>query len=201
MRGQQSGYGIDRIDLDAAPSLQVQYVSVLALLSGYVVLVLTSVFIMDWFYMEYPFGGRQSVDLWAATMCDSPAGCVSAPLERAGFGSFRPFAVITLWFTALSSSALFVRTGAFLFGVRVSRRVSTVASVLLGVGAVCVLAMVFAWPPPHPLGAAVRPSLAPFVLVAAQVIGLLAIGLEIREQRAPRPDRGGGVPNARVVLR
>jgi hypothetical protein len=201
MRGRQSGFGIERVDIDAPPNLQVQYVSVLALLSCYLALVLTSVFIMDWFYVGYSYGARQSVDLWAATMCDSPAGCVSAPLERAGFAGIRPFAVLALWFTALSSAALLVRTGAFLFGLRVSRRVSTIASILLGVSTLCVLAMVFAMPTPSPDNATVQPSFAPFMLVAAQVIGLLAIGLEVRDHRAPAPDRGGGVPRAHVVQR
>lgn len=204
VRGQQSGYGIDRVDIDAPANLQVQYVSVLALLSCYVALVLMSVFIMDWFVVRYPsnFGGwggaRESVDLWAVSTCDPSFGCVSTPLERGGFSAFRPFAVTTLWLTALSAAALLLRTGAFLLGVRVSRRVSTIASVLLGVSALAVLAMVFSIPPPSPHGASVHPSAAPFLLVTAHVIGLLSIGLALREPRTHVVGRAG-VPSARLL--
>ena len=63
------------------------------------VLILVSLFVMDWFKRS----SGESVDLWVANTCDPSFGCISTSFERHGWGEFRPYAIMTLWTTGMSA--------------------------------------------------------------------------------------------------
>ena len=199
MRGEQTGFGLD--PLEPADD-HVTYSYVLVLVSAYVALILVSVFVMDWFIVDSTsYGvGPHSVDLWAATSCDPSYGCISAPLERLGYSGFRPFAVVTLWTTALAAAFVLARCGAFLLGRRVWPQISAFAFGMIAVCVATVLALAFDGIPRPPYkGITIHVTPAPFVLLAAHVVGLLAVAAAVRRNRRVRPDRAPPIPRARIV--
>jgi len=196
MRGEQTGVGIDQPVDDHAT-----YSYVLVLVAAYVALILVSVFVMDWFIVDAHWGvGRHSVDLWAATTCDPSFGCISAPLEKLGYGAFRPHAIITLWTTACSGAFVLLRCGAYLLGLRLWHRIAAFAYVLIGfsVASVIVLALE-GIPKSKYVSVVIHASPAPFVLLAAHVVGLLAVAATARSYGRVRPDRAPKIPRARIV--
>lgn len=195
MRGEQTGVGVEPPGDDRAT-----YSYVVVLASAYIALILVSVFVMDWFISGgYGYGlGRSSVDLWAASTCDPVVGCVSAPLEHR-YAHFRPFAVVTLWTTATCAAFVLLRCGAYVLGLRCWRGVTACAYVMLAASATSVLVLIGAVPHSTHSMLATRMTPAPFVLLAAQVIGLLAVAAAVRQPGRVRPDRAPRIPRARIV--
>lgn len=197
MRGEQTGCGIEPLE---PAGERVTYVYVLVLVAAYLALILVSVFVMDWFKRgSYGWGfGKQSIDLWVATTCDPYFGCTSTSFERLGWGEFRPYAIITLWTTAMSAVMVLVRTGSYLLGMRAWRHIPVFAFMLLGISAVSVLVTVLDGVP-HPDGPATEMTPAPFVLLAAHFVGLLAMACVTGRSFARGVGRNQRLPNARVV--
>jgi len=172
MRGEQTGCGIEPVE---PASERATYIYVLVLVSAYLALILVSVFVMDWFKRAaYGYEWKQSIDLWVATTCSPYLGCTSAPFERLGWGEFRAYADVTLWTTAMSATLVLVRTGSYLLGLRVWRHLPAFAYALLGISVVSVLVSVFDGVP-HPAGPTTEMTPAPFVLLAAHFVGLVAM--------------------------
>jgi len=191
MRGEQTGCGIEPVE---PAGERVTYIYVLALVSAYLALILVSVFVMDWFKRS----SGESVDLWVANTCDPSFGCISTSFERHGWGEFRPYAIMTLWTTGMSAVMVLVRTGAYLLGMRVWRHIPVFAFMLLGISAASVLVTALDGVP-HPAGPTTEMTPAPFVLLAAHFVGLLAIACVTGRSFSRRTMRASRLPNARVV--
>jgi len=154
-----------------------------------VALVVLGVFVLDWFVV-----GRMSIDLWAVCRCDSPAGCASHPLASAGLGGFHLYAAATLWLTAFAIVPVLIQTGGYLLGKRPWKYTPMIG---YATGASCiasVLATVYA------AGPTLHGSMnaAPFVIVVANALGMIAMYCASSRLDAPTP-ASMRIPAARVV--
>ena len=174
-------------------------IAALTLLALYVVLMVAAVFVMDWFVLQ-SWGSRQAIDLWAVSYCGSFGECVSRPLEVAGLGTFRPFAVATLWLTAAAAIPVIVRTGGFLLGRATWSNLSVIGVFAMAASITCALISAYGARPIVRGYGVLEPSLAPFVLIAAHLVGLIAMSCASGRSRPCTIDRPvTNVPIARVV--
>ena len=172
------------------------YSVVLASLTVFAALSVLSVFVLDWFSGALPRGGLVSIDLWSVAECDSNVGCWSRPFEKAAVGTYRWFAAITLWLTALSSVAVFVQAGRYLAGRTPWRPLTSLGHVLCL--ATIASAIVTTCEPPAHYASAAPVSAAPFLLVLACMTGMFAMHAATKWARlVVRPL--SGIPHARVV--
>jgi hypothetical protein len=151
------------------------------LVSMHVVLVIASVFVMDWVIR-----GRSSADLWAVSHCTELI-CRSRPLDDA-------HATTVIWQTLLFSSLVIWQGGARALGIVGHRGVTVVAFMVgtVGVMSVMLMAAVFA----RTSGLTV----APLVLGVAYVLGFVALYAAVRADEAPLA-RARQVDSARASRR
>jgi len=184
----------------------VTYSFVLASLTIFAALAVVSIFVLDWFSGWLPHGNRISIDLWSVAECDSGVGCWSRPFEAAAVGTFRWFAALTLWLTAVASAVVFVQTGRYLVGRKPWTPLTWIGHAL------CLAAiastLLTASEPPRQFAAALQygggrvnaqsMSVAPFLLVIACVLGMFAMHAVTNWARfVARPT--SRIPHARVV--
>lgn len=175
---------------------------VLGLLVAHVLLVIISVFAMDWFVLgRWTYDGsstRESISLWAVTRCtdDQP---ICAAVDRGGYIGSMPIAVVTLWIIAASATFVVVRACAYLAGRRRGPWAPWIGSMLTCALIACILVVLVTGESNWSHGRDVSVTLAPFILVFAQLLGMLAISYAITD---PGRDLGGDtVPRARVRRR
>lgn len=192
MRGEHRACGAElEVEYD-----YLTYSAVLASLTVFAALSVLSVFVLDWFSGSLPRGGQVSIDLWSVAECDSSAGCWSRPFEVAAVGTYRWFAAITLWLTALSSVTVFVQAGRYLAG-RASWPALTSLGHVLCMSTIA-SAIITTCEPPARYASAAPLSAAPFLLVLACSTGMFAMHAATKWARLvvrPLP----GIPHARVV--
>lgn len=136
------------------------------LVAAHVVLVIASVFVMDWVVR-----GRSSADLWAVSSC-TDALCRSRPLDDGN-------ATTTIWHTLLFSSLVIWQGGARAFGEPTQRWVTAVGFMVGTVGLMSVLLMAVAFAQASDLTGA------PIVLGVAYVLGFVALHAATRSEVMP----------------
>ncbi len=163
---------------------------VLGLLVVYLVLVVVSLFVLDWFAAAMPFG-KLTVDLRSAEMCSNESGCASFSLsEMRGTGFYAPLGGVTFFGTILFS---------LLVGYQAITRVTSGAASesLSKLGYLCGLALVgtagaaaFLCGPEATaaeqatLGIEVHRTTAPFLMLLGLMIGIAVMYYAVTQHTA-----------------
>jgi len=188
---------------------------VLGALVGYLVLVITSTFVMDWFVMRgggmlMGGAGKIGIDLRSVTVCAEVGPCVSISFSGIpSRGMFPTIAFVTFWGTMLVSLLVAYQAGTRIVSGVANESLARIATFggLAMVAAAGATGFLFApelgSAEAELLGVSVERTWAPTLLILAHIVGIVAMQWSISQETldddgAYKP-LASALPEARVV--